>query len=60
MVEVEKEKDFVSSLVETDVIVGLQEVEPNGEPLFPDQTHGRDGIGELIAQQQDDWTQSKM
>ena len=46
---VEKKEDLESSLVEADGVVGLEEVEPNGEALLLDITHDRDGIGELIA-----------
>ena len=60
MVEVEKKEDLESCLVEANDIVGLEEVEPNGEPLLPDLSHDRDGIGELISQQQNDGTLSEM
>ena len=40
--------------------MGLEEVESNGEPLLLDLSHDRDGIGELIAQQQNDGTRSEM
>ena len=60
MVEVEKEEDLESSLVEAEGIVGLEKVEPNGVPLLPDLAHDGDGIRELIAQQQDDGTLSEM
>ena len=57
---VEKKEDLESSLVEAGGIVGLEKLEPNGEPLLPDLSHDRDGIGELIAQQQNDGTLSEM
>ena len=60
MVEVEKEENLENSSVEADGILGLEEVEPNSEPLLPDLTHDRDGNGELSAQQHNDGMLSEM
>ena len=45
MAEVEKKEDLENCLVEADGIVGLEEVEQNGEPLLPDLTHDRIELG---------------
>ena len=54
VVEREEEEDLADRVVEADCIVGLEGIEPEGEPLLPDLAKDREGVGELITQQRDD------
>ena len=48
------DEDLEERVEEAEVLVGLECVEPEGEPLLPDLSYDREGVSELIRQQKED------